>query len=467
MANRARLGRTTRGRAVLGWTVLGWALAGGVQAADADSADAVPLNGDAATDTAQPVATLPDPLTLDYALGLGDEPHPLLRSVTAEHDAAAAERELAESAYGLNAGLNAAAVWSEPADLALDQTYNDSRAGVYLRKRLYDFGRTRGLVAAAAAEASGSALRVADTRLQRRLDILESYLNVLLADLRFRVQDEAMAIAYVRLDRANDRHELGQMSDVDRLAVDTVYQETRSARVMAQAAQRTARVRLAEALNRPGQLSGTLTEPAMDAVEGDVPDLAALTAEVLQASPRVQALRAATEAARERLQAARALERPVISARADANEYHRETGSTDPWAVGLELEVPLFTGGRGAAERARARAQLARSEAELARLQSELRQTVQSLWEEIQVLLSSRDETRTRLDYRELYLDRSRALYEMEFNADLGDAMVESSAARLHQAELDYRLLLNWARLNVLRGRDLFAELAAVEEDHP
>ena len=439
----------------------------GAWAADTETPAAAPIDTDTAVAAAPSSATLPEPLTLDYALSLGEEPHPDLQAATAARDAAAAEQDLAGSAYGLNAGLTAAAVWSEPSNLALEQSYNDSRAGVYVRKRLYDFGRTRGLTAAAAAEASGSELHVADTRLQRRLAILDGYLNVLLADLRFRVQDEAMAIAYTRLDRLTDRHELGQISDVDLLAAQTTYQETRTARLMAEAEQRTARVRLAEVLNRPGQLSVVLSEPDMGAVEGDVPELTALTADVLVASPRVQALQAATEAARERMRAARALERPIISARADATEYHRESGSTDPWAVGLELEVPLFTGGRGAAERARARAHLARSEAELAQLQSQLRQTVRSLWEEIHVLRASRDEARTRQDYRELYLDRSRALYEMEFNADLGDAMVESSAARLHQAELDYRLLLNWARLNALRGRDLFAGTTAAEEDLP
>lgn len=425
--------------------------------ADAAAAGEVP----AAESQPEP---LPEPLTLEYALGLADAPHPHLLAAVAERDAALARRDLAASTYGINAGVNAEATWSEPAERAFDQSYNDSQAGVYVRKRLYDFGRTRGLVAAAEAQLTGQELRFADARLQRGLDILDSYLNVLLADLRFRVHDEAMAIAYVRLDRANDRHELGQISDIDRFEADTLYQETRSARFLAQAAQRTARVRLAEALNRPGQLSGTLAEPDLGIADREPPELETLIAEVLQDSPRVLSLRAETEAARERIQAARALERPILSGRAEANEYQRQTGDTYPWAVGLQVEVPLFTGGRGAAERAQARAELARSEAELARAQQELRQTVQSLWEEIRVLRASRDETRTREEYRELYLDRSRSLYELEVNSDLGDSMVRSSEARLRQAELDYRLLLNWGRLNVLRGRELFADNAEVSE---
>lgn len=437
-------------------------------AADAPQADVAEADAEAPAAAADPqTEPLPEPLTLDYALGLADEPHPNLLAAAAERDSALARRDLAAAAYGINAGVTADAIWSEPSNLAFDQTYNNSQAGVYVRKRLYDFGRTRGLVAAAEAQLTGQELRFADSRLQHGLDILDSYLNVLLADLRFRVHDEAMAIAYTRMDRANDRHELGQISDIERFEADTLYQETRSARFLAQAAQRTARVRLAEALNRPGQLSGTLAEPELAIVDREPPELETLIAEVLQANPRVLSLRAEAEASRERIQAARALERPVLTGHAEANEYQRQTGSTDPWAVGLQVEVPLFTGGRGAAERAQARAGLARSEAELARAQQELRQTVQSLWEEIQVLRASRDETRTRQEYRELYLDRSRALYEMEFNSDLGDSMVLSSEARLRQAELDYRLLLNWARLNALRGRELFAQngAAAVPND--
>lgn len=439
-----------------------------VYASDATRADDAPAGSNSGEGASSlPPAALPEPLTLDHALRLADESHPQMRAAMAARELALAERDLADAAYGIHAGLTAAAVRSEPAERAFNQSYDDSRAGVYVRKRLYDFGRTRGRVAAAAAVADGSQLRLTDTRLQRQLDILDAYLNVLLADLRFRVEDEAMAIAFVRLDRANDRYELGQISEVERLAVDTTYQTTRSARFMAEAAQRTARVRLAEALNRPGQLSAALAEPDLAVVEAELPALEPLLADILQANPRLQALRAETAAARERVQAARALERPIINARADANEYRRQTSVSGPWAVGLELELPLFTGGRGAAERARARAELARSEAELARAQAELRQSAQSLWEEIRVLRAGRTETRTRTDYRELYLDRSRALYEMEVNADLGDAMVESSAARLQQAELDYRLLMNWARLNTLRGRPLFAAAGDAKEDRP
>ena len=424
----------------------------------------------AAAETETVSEPLPEPLTLDHALALADAAHPDLLAAAADTEVARAARDHAAAAYGFNAGVNAEARWIEPAERALDRSRNDSYASLYLSKRLYDFGHTRAAVSAAEAQLTGRELQFADARLRHRLYILERYLDVLLADLEFRVQDEAMAIAYVRLDRARDQHELGQLSDVALLEFETRYQETRSGRIRTQARQRTSRAQLAEALSRPGQLSGTLAEPDLRVAAGELPGLAELTTEVLRNNRHLQALRADTEAARERLQAARALDRPVISGRAQASEYERETSSNDPWVVGVLLEVPLYTGGRSAAERARARAELQRSQAQAARVELELRQELGILWEEIQVLRASREETQTRTDYRELYLDRSRALYEMEVSTDLGDAMVVSTEARLRQAELDYRLLLNWARLNALRGRPLLAaanETAAEEDERP
>lgn len=413
-----------------------------------------------AADDADVADALPEPLTLDYALSLVDAQHPDLLAAAADTDIARAQRDRAASAYGVNAGLNAEAMWIEPAERSFDQSQNDSSASLYLSKRLYDFGRTRANIAAADAQLNSQLLQYTDAQQQHQLTILERYLDVLRADLEFRVQDEVMAIAYVQMDRARDRQELGQVSDIERLAAETLYQEARSARYQAQAEQRTRRVRLAEALNRPGQLSSALAEPDLQIVGIEPPDLADLSSEVLQNNSHLQALRAGTEAAHERLQASRTLDRPIITGRAEANEYERHTGSSDPWSVGVQLEVPLYTGGRSSAERALARAELQRSKAELARAELALRQNVQSLWEEINVLRAGREEMRTRMDYRELYLDRSRALYEMEVRTDLGDAMIVSSQARQRQAELEYQLLLNWARLNALRGQPLFAAVS-------
>ncbi len=71
----------------------------------------------------------------------------------------------------------------------------------------------------------------------------------------------------------------------------------------------------------------------------------------------------------------------------------------------------------------------------------------------IALLEAQQRENSVQIDYRDLYLDRSRTLYELEVKADLGDAMTNQTTARLAQMETDYQLLMSWAVLNALQGK--------------
>lgn len=427
-------------------------------------ASAAPAGADAGN--ADVLPPLPEPLTLQAALEAARPDHPDLLLAEAERDLALAERASAEAVTGLRASAFAEGRYVEPSPLAPEPGSNDSRASLLLSKQLYDFGRTRSAVAAAEAGHAGRELAYLDAAYRQRLDIIASYLEVLLADLAFLVQNEAMAIVFVNLDEMRDRHELGQVSDVELLEQETRYQEVRIRRYRAQADQRAARVRLAEALGRPGELPSSLTPPSLDPIERELPELQALQARVLEHNPAVRAARAEVEAGLQRLEAARAGRRPLLTGEVEAAEYAKDFGSRDEWRASVILEVPLLTGGTVKARVARARGELKRARAELARRQLELRQRLVDLFERIQVLQAQRDEAWTRQDYRDLYLDRSRSLYELEVETDLGDAMVESTRARLLAAQVDYQLLLAWAQLDALRGREpLSAQARAPGEE--
>jgi hypothetical protein len=75
----------------------------------------------------------------------------------------------------------------------------------------------------------------------------------------------------------------------------------------------------------------------------------------------------------------------------------------------------------------------------------------------LDTLKVEREEMKALLDYRDLYLDRSRALYEMEVKTDLGDSMVEVSEARLKFARAKFTTALTWARLDALLGNEVYA----------
>jgi outer membrane protein TolC len=347
----------------------------------------------------------------------------------------------------------------EPPDVSDNRDNNDSSARLALSKRLYDFGYSDALEASARLAGSGSEWRQLDARQQAHLEIMQRFLDVILADLQYARDNEAMAGAYVSVDRARDRHELKQISDVALLALETEYQDALLLRNESQALQRMARSQLAIAMGRPGDLAANLVPPPAPDTGLALPEYEDLLAEVMHGNPSFKALQAEVKAAQAGVKAARAGHGPVISGELDASYYNRETNSTNPLGAGLVLEVPLLTGGARDAAVAAAWAELRSSQAQLAAAGHTLRQQVLELWLRLGNLRKKLEALKVRDDYRELYLDRSRALYELEVKTDLGDAMTGISAVRLDVAHAEFEWMMTQAELAALAGRLLPGEI--------
>jgi hypothetical protein len=70
---------------------------------------------------------------------------------------------------------------------------------------------------------------------------------------------------------------------------------------------------------------------------------------------------------------------------------------------------------------------------------------------------TARGAARKYTEYRDLQLERSRGLYELEMKSNLGTSMVETSDARLRSRRNEYQLALSFARLEALLGKPLSA----------
>ncbi|WP_419596806.1 TolC family protein [Thiolapillus sp.] len=395
---------------------------------------------------------LPQPLSLSQALQLVDEEHPAIRQAVAREAAAEAELLAEESDDDLWVTLEGRLKYLEPAELSNFQDNNDSRLDLWVEKRLYDFGYTEARQASARASLDAAKWSGLNERQRQQLRVMQAFLDVLLADLEYVRDNEAVAIAYVRFDRFRNQAELGKLSDVDLLEKQVLYEKILSRRTATKARQRTTRLRLALALNRPGEIPADLVSPPAPDMDAVLPPQETLAEKVLQNNTGLRALRQKITAAEQKLAAAGKRYGPVIRGELGAHGYARETRSTEPFSAALVLEMSLYSGGRDDAETARARAELMENQALKAKLELELRQQVLELWLEQNTLRRRLKELRAREEYRDLYLDRSRTLYELERTSDLGDAMVQVSAVRLELAKLQYQWMLNDMRLKVLTG---------------
>ncbi len=396
--------------------------------------------------------SLPRPLTLEHALSLAESVPTDVAQARADLAYSQAEERLAQSRTGVNVALEGRLRWIEPPAVAADQSNDDHRASLFVRKNLYDFGRSAAEEAAAKGTSKASRLKYADIVRQRRIAIMEAYFDVLLADLEFARDNEEMAVVYVNFDRLQDRHELGQVSDIDLLEMEAEYQAVRKRRATSQARQRSARSHLAIALGRPGELSSELVRPDLPQLEEELPEYGVLLKKTLAENVAIRALRAEVKAAESRVAGARAGRRPYLDGEIEASTYAREAGSYDDWRAGVVLSVPLYSGGAVGAQIARAKADLNRTRASLAAVEDAVRQALLDNYLDLETLRVDADRVLALQDYRDLYLDRSRAIYELEVKTDLGDAMVRLSEAQLDAAKNRFNRALAWERLKALAG---------------
>ena len=410
------------------------------------------------------IEPLPEPLTLEYALSLVDEAHPDLLAEQAEQARVAAQLQGVDALNALDVSIEGRARWVDPPSIDNGDATDDHKLSLYVRKPLYDFGRTDALRQAAQQASLGREQFYQAARDRRRIAIMQAYFDVLLSDMEYARDNEALAVAYINLDRLRDRQELGQASDIAVLEKEAEYQRVRYQLAQSEAGQRATRARLANLLNRPGMLPSNLRRPQLDYTQRKMPEFEKLLERAMQNNPELRALEAELVAAQQRIEAAKAEHLPRLDGELEASAYSRELGSYDRWRAGVTLQVPIYTGGRVDAAVAGQRAQQYAVQARLHKARYELRQSVLDLWLELQNLKLLREKAYSEQDYRELYLDRSRANYEMEFTADLGDAMVRLSEAQLGLAQVDFQLAIVWERLDALTGAEAGGALVAVGE---
>ena len=398
---------------------------------------------------------LPSPLTLQQALGFAsDMAHPELIRAQATIEQVSSELSSAKSMTGLEADLSLQAALIEPSDIAFDQGRDDHLARISIRQQLYDFGRSDLSIDAAENKLDAEKKHLNYLQKQRQLEIARRFFNVILSDLKYAWDNEAMAIAFVRFDDAQENHSLAKISDLELLAAENKYQEIRYQRYLSEIQQRATRSLLALSINKPNNLPSDLSMPGFHFAKKELLDYESLLAKAMSNNPELFLFDRKVEAANKQLQAARYQQRPTLGAELQLSEYSQDASSNDKWRAALTLTIPLIENDSMQSVIAKHRSQWLQLRAILIEKKNQLRQRILELWQSISVLKTRREQMLLQMDFSELALDRNRALYEMEVSTNLGDAMVAISEVRFKQAKTDFELALAWMELNMLLGRE-------------
>lgn len=398
---------------------------------------------------------IPDPLVLSDALLFSEKTHPKLSAAEINIRVANDKKAVAESEDDFDLYLEGRLRYVQPSAIAANQNNDDHRVGIVINKNLYDFGRLESKIKSADFNIRSENLNKQRILLERRLEIQQRFYDVVLADMDFYRYNEEMATEFVSLDRLQDQLELGQKSDIDIMEKDVSYKKVRYLRIRSQNEQRITRARLAIAMGRPGELVNTVSKPKFSIEKLLLPNIELLNEVSLKNNFKIATLGAQLSAAREQVILARKKNKPTINLEAASFEYSRQVQGRYNFQVGVVLQVPLFAGHDTDIETASALSKVHLIEAEITLVKANISASILSLWLEFDALKGKLVQMKALTDYREIYLDRSRALYELEVKTDLGDAMVRVSEAEREYLQTEFQMMVVLAKLELDVGLPL------------
>lgn len=127
----------------------------------------------------------------------------------------------------------------------------------------------------------------------------------------------------------------------------------------------------------------------------------------------------------------------------EANDLYKEALKNNPWIEQLRKNS---------------------SAEQIALYEMALRQQILEMKLRLDILIAAGDRAESNAYSKDLDLELSRTLYEMEVNATLGRSMTLQSMARMEEERVKYCRTLTWARLNALTGKPILTQPALDKE---
>lgn len=408
--------------------------------------------------------SLPQPLTLSVALSYADnsdqyEIQLADEKLNAALATAGQSRSLNDLSVNLSGHLREVGV-SEAGDP--DET-NDSQVNLFIRKPLYDFGKSAGIDEYTQHEIELRQLEKAYLVEQRELMIAQKYFDVLNADNEFLRNNEDLAIGFIRFDKTRENKELGLASDFEVLQAQAAYEVIRQNLYSSQNQQRLTRVLLAEELGFPEQPPSEVAVPELISGAQINDDVDAMVEQAFQHSLLLKLRYKELAMAVKKMKMASDSIGPTLDAELQVSDYARDGATRDDWRASIYFDVPLYSGNRESSALNLAAAHHRQALAQIQKTKSEIRVSVLKLWQSIKQNDIRLAGELINQEFRDMYLDKSRAEYELEFKTNLGDAMVQFSNSRMKAYQARFALEMAWRKLEKLVGKEFLDKMRAAQ----
>jgi outer membrane protein len=332
---------------------------------------------------------------LDHALNLQEVVNlalcnnPQTRVAWANSLIQAAQVGVGKSAYLPSVDLNAAANHTSGTAPAVDQR----SVGVTFSYLLYDFG-ARSATLESDRQLLDAAIATQDSTVQSVfLSAVQDYYLVQASSAALDSAQESERAARESYDAAEARYNAGSATPADKLQAQTAYSQATLNRITADGNLKKAQGTLANMLGLDANRGVPLVPANTVAIpENFERDISALIEQARQQRPDLQAAEAQVKAAQASADAARAAGRPTISLSASSNRYYYSGIDTNSSTLGVNLNIPLFS---GFSTTYRVRSAEAQVEAKNAQLEQVHLQVALDVWTAYQNLATATQSLRT------------------------------------------------------------------------
>ena len=332
--------------------------------------------------------TTPKKLTLDQAESIAFRQAPVLGR--ASFDTQAAQQVIREARSGLfpqvvgdvtavgtsgkNIRIGASGGLNNPTIL------NRQSNGINISQLIFDFGRTLNLTAAARFQALSEAQREELVKAQVLLQVDRSYFDVLKAQALLRVANETVSSREVVYDEIAALTQSKLKSDLDQTYAQANLEQAIQLVLQAKNAVEVAYAKLSEAMGFHAVQKFSLSDPPQLKFPDEKVEL--LVSKALQIRPEVVALRDQVQGAQKEATAAMDARFPRIEALGSIGRTTVGDSAVygDYGAAGIDVEVPLFTGGLFSARQREATLRASAQQKSLEQEEIQVVQEVNTSW---------------------------------------------------------------------------------------
>jgi len=124
------------------------------------------------------------------------------------------------------------------------------------------------------------------------------------------------------------------------------------------------------------------------------------------------------------------------------------------WRAGIQLSMPFGTDAKQDSEISQLMIQSKKKQLEIEKIQQDLLGEALDHHLNLSALRQIHKALIVELDYRDLYLEKARANYEMEIKSDIGKAMVNYTDTERKLAENEFNYIITLKKLHHLIGED-------------